>query len=265
MFSDHLARWDLTPDGEAIITGTSQLLPVCLESGVPAMLKIAVVEEEQCAGQLMRWWDGQGAARVLAHDGAALLLERAQDGPLLADLSREDRDEEASCIICGVVANLHACRPQPPPDLVPLERWFEPLMLAGEAQGGVLRFARSTAVALLASPQEVRPLHGDIHHGNILHFGSRGWLAIDPKGLLGERAFDHANLFCNPDQATATRPGRLARQIEVVATAAELELGRLLAWVLAWAGLSAAFLLEDGLPPDDALSLADLAAAEMNR
>ena len=93
MLSDYVARWDLTPDGEPISTGTSQLLPVRLGSGVPAMLKIAVVEEEQRAGQLMRWLDGQGAARVLAHDGTALLLERAQDGPLLSDLPRNGRDD----------------------------------------------------------------------------------------------------------------------------------------------------------------------------
>lgn len=265
MFSVYLVRWNLIPDGEAIITSTSQLLPVRLGSGVPAMLKIAVVEEEQRAGQLMRWWAGQGAACVLAHDDAALLLERAQDGPLLSDFPRNGRDDEASRIICAVVASLHAHRSPPPPGLVPLARWFEPLMLAGTARGGMLRLASSTAAALLTMPQEVRALHGDIHHGNILHFGSRGWLAIDPKGLLGERALDYANLFCNPDQATATKPGRLARQIEVVATAAQLEPGRLLAWVLAWAGLSATFLLEDSLPPDDALRVADLAAAEMNR
>ncbi len=53
---------------------------------------------------------------------------------------------------------------------------------------------------------------GDLHHRNILDFGSRGWLAIDPKGILGERGFDFANIFCNPDPAIATVPGRLAHQ-----------------------------------------------------
>ena len=92
-------------------------------------------------------------------------------------------------------------------------------------------------------------LHGDIHHGNILDFGPRGWLAIDPKGLTGERAFDYANIFCNPDLETATSPGRLARRAEVVAEAAALNRGRLLQWIVAWAGLSAAFSIEDGASP----------------
>jgi len=54
---------------------------------------------------------------------------------------------------------------------------------------------------LLADQHDVGVLHGDIHHGNILDFGPRGWLTIDPKGLIGERDFDYANLFCNPDLA----------------------------------------------------------------
>jgi streptomycin 6-kinase len=108
-------------------------------------------------------------------------------------------------------------------------------------------------------------LHGDIHHGNILDFGERGWLVIDPKGLIGERGFDYANLFCNPDHGTATAPGRLVRQVEVVSEAAGLERRRLLQWILAWAGLSAVWHLSDGTTPETALEAAQLADAELRR
>jgi streptomycin 6-kinase len=103
-------------------------------------------------------------------------------------------------------------------------------------------------------------LHGDIHHGNILDFRERGWLAIDPKGVIGERGFDYANLFCNPDYETAAAPGRLRRQVEIVANAAGLEQRRLLEWVLAWAGLSAAWDLNGDTPPATALMVAEMAA-----
>ena len=123
-----------------------------------------------------------------------------------------------------------------------------------------------TALELLASQYDVVELHGDMHHGNVLRFGSRGWLAIDPKGLIGERGFDYANIFCNPDDQTAAMSSRLARQISVVAKAADLVPNRLLSWVLAWAGLSVAFSIEDGLAPNTArLKIAELAAAELNR
>lgn len=37
-------------------------------------------------------------------------------------------------------------------------------------------------------------------------FGERGWLAIDPKRLLGERSFDFANIFTNPDLTDLAQP-----------------------------------------------------------
>ncbi len=226
------------------------------------MLKVAVQEEERAGAALMIWWRGEGAARVLAHHGAALLLERAEGGMALAELACIGRDDEASRIMCEVASRLHAPRPGQPPVLTGLSRRFQALE-ARAAQGGIFASAAATAKDLLASPQDARVLHGDIHHNNILDFGPRGWLAIDPKGLLGERGFDYANIFCNPDFRTAVEPARFSRRVDVVATAAGLEHGRLLQWILAWAGLSASWHLEDGSTPDTALAIAQLALARL--
>jgi len=263
MFGDYLKRWELAPDGEPIITRTSGLLPV-RSGGVPAMLKVARIDEERIGGLLMQWWGGHGAARVMARDKNAILMERAVTGASLADLAR-NRDDDASRIICTVLAQLHTPRGHPPATLVALTEWFEPLRAAAEARGGLFRIAASTASDLLSTQQDIVVLHGDIHHRNILNFGSRGWLAIDPKGLIGERYFDYANIFCNPDHEMAKMPGRLSRQVRVVAKAAHLECHRLLAWIVAWAGLSAAFLVDDGLLPNAELAMAERAAAELNR
>jgi streptomycin 6-kinase len=127
-----------------------------------------------------------------------------------------------------------------------------------------LRHAAKTARELLDAPQEVGVLHGDLHHGNVLDFGPRGWLAIDPKGLVGERGFDFANIFCNPDAAVALAPGRLARQTSIVADAAGLDRTRLLQWIVACAGLSAAWIMGDGDHPVLELAVAESAAAELN-
>jgi streptomycin 6-kinase len=129
----------------------------------------------------------------------------------------------------------------------------------------VFAAAAHTARELLASPRDVMPLHGDLHHGNILDFGDRGWLTIDPKGLVGERGYDFANIFCNPDAEVALSPGRLSRTLDVVANAAGLERERLLRWVLAYAGLSAAWSLEDGDDPGLALAVAQLAIEALAR
>ena len=264
IFATHLARWGLVPDGEPIATPGSSLLPV-RRGGVPVMLKVAREAEERAGARLMAWWEGDGAARVLEHDGDALLLERALGDGSLARMARSGRDDEASRILCAAAARLHAPRGRPPPELVPLERWFRALAPAAAEHGGILRRAESAARELLSAPRGVVVLHGDLHHGNVLDFGERGWLAIDPKGLVGERGFDFANLFCNPDLATAAAQGRLERQATVVAEAAGLERTRLLRWVLAYAGLSAAWTLEEGDHPEIALAVAEIAAAELER
>jgi streptomycin 6-kinase len=264
MFDPFLSRWGLAPDGEPIVTFSSALLPV-RRDGAPLMLKVAHAPEERAGAALMAWWAGDGAARVLAHEGDALLMERATGPGSLVRMARGGEDDEASRILCAAAARLHAPRDDPAPALVPLDRWFRSLEPVAAARGGILSRSAEVARELLADPRDVVVLHGDLHHQNVLDFGARGWLAIDPKGLLGERGFDFANLFCNPDLETATAPGRLARQADVVAAAAGLERGRLLRWVLAFAGLSAAWSLEDGDDPVQALAVAELAAAELGR
>lgn len=263
MFTEYLARWALTPDGEPITTPTSHLLPVRFR-GLPAILKIATEPEEQFGGGLMPWWGGAGAARVYAHDGNALLLERAIETQSLANLARTGRDNDACRMLCQVAARLHTPRDNPP-EVVLLTDWFRELWPAADKHGGTFALSAEAARALLEAPQEEVILHGDLHHGNILDFGERGWLAIDPKRLGGERGFDYANLFLNPDAETAQAPGRLARRASVVADAAGLDRTRLLRWVLAYAGLSAAWSLDAGDPPEDALRIAREAAAELGQ
>ncbi|WP_216317796.1 aminoglycoside phosphotransferase family protein [Deinococcus aestuarii] len=264
-FDPYLRRWNLVPDGELIHTNSSDLLPVRL-AGEPAMLKVARVDEEEVGHRLMVWWNGEGAARVLRHDGEAALLERVEGDLSLAELVHAGQDDEASRILCGTVDVLHGCQARPWPDVPPLEQWFRALEETAPQVGGVMTLALDTARHLFREPQGVRPLHGDLHHGNVLHSRERGWLAIDPKGLIGERGFDYANIFCNPDLETATRPGRLARQAHVVAEAAGLDRTRLLQWILAYAGLSAAWHLEDEEEGQarQTLAVASLAAAELN-
>lgn len=261
MFQDFIARWDLAPAGDPIRSGSSALLPVTWR-GAPAMLKIALIEEERRGAGLMQAWDGKGAAQVLAGEGDGLLMERATGERSLAAMSASGEDDEATRIICSAVARLHEPLTARPPVLMPLTRWFYALDLAAPTQGGILAECEKISTELLAHEQDIVALHGDIHHDNILDFGARGWLAIDPKGLRGDRAFDYANLFCNPD-ASAADPARFDRRLGIVSQAVGIDRTRLLKWIFAWAGLSAAFSIEDGDPPDGALAIAELAKARL--
>jgi streptomycin 6-kinase len=175
------------------------------------------------------------------------------------------RDSEAVRIMCATIARLHRARQKPPPALCPLDRWFSDLFPAAQTHGGVLALCAETARNLLAAPSDCTVLHGDIHHDNVLYFDGRGWLAIDPQALIGERGFDYANLFCNPDHATATDQAQFAQRLDVVADAAPIERRRLLQWILAWAGLSASWLINDGDSVQTTLRVAELAAAALAR
>lgn len=63
------------------------------------MLKLPHEEDERLGGVLMEWWEGDGAARVLARNIAALLLERTTGTASLADMARSERTirPAASC------------------------------------------------------------------------------------------------------------------------------------------------------------------------
>jgi streptomycin 6-kinase len=255
MIEELLARWELVPAGDPVETRSSVLAPVSWR-GRPAMLKVARIEEERRGGGLMEWWAGEGAAPVLQREGNALLMARAEGGDL-AGLA----DDEATKILCDVAVRLHAARSKPRPELMPLSQWFRALEPAAMAHGGVLAECVAVARDLLAAQEQAIPLHGDLHHENVLDFGVRGWLAIDPKGLIGDRAFDYANLFFNPRHEPAK--ANFQQRADQVGRLAGLDRARLLRWIAAWGGLSAAFSIEDGDPPEDAMEIAQMALGQL--
>ena len=127
-----------------------------------------------------------------------------------------------------------------------LDRWFEALFnkAAADRQAGIesiyLRGA-SLAEQLLVDQREVCVLHGDIHHRNIKQ-SSRGWLAFDPKGLVGERTYDCANTLCNPFMpGIVHNETRLLTNAAILAEGLELELSRVLEFTFAYACLSASW------------------------
>jgi len=262
-FEPWLTRWRLSPDGEGFASLAGKLLPVRHQDG-PAILKLSWSQEEIAGGTLMEWWNGDGAARVIAREGEALLLERATGPRLLTTMARGDEDDEATRILCTVGARLHATRSSPPPtSLVPLEYWFRQLWPTAATHGGLYAKSAKASRSLLNQPQEVGIVHGDLHHANVLDFGARGWLAIDPKGLLGERGYDFPHIIMNPDIETASAPGRLGRRVAVISEAAAIDPRRLLTWIVAYAGLSASWTLADGDDPWRALTIGEIAAAEL--
>ncbi len=201
-------HWDLQDNGEVFKTHSSLLQPVIYKN-IKAMLKIPIAAEERRGSLLMACWDGNGSAKIFHHDENALLMERAVGGRSLKQMVMDGNEDEANRIICRVAEKLHAANCSGIKNLIPLPIWFNALKPAADRYGGILVECNTIANRLLSDPLAMVVLHGDIHYENILDSGTRGWVAIDPKGLLGERGFDFANIFCNPDVKTATSPGRL--------------------------------------------------------
>ena len=184
-------------------------------------------------------------------------------------MSWSGNDAQACRIICHAASRLHLPRNASTPALTPLLYWFRCLAPAAKKHGGILTHCAAVANVLLSSPQNEVVLHGDLHHGNILDFGTKGWLAIDPaKGLVGERGFDYANIFTNPDLAAPTKPVAIepeifAQRVNIVSEIAKIERQRLLMWIIAWCGLSSAWFLQEGDCATIPLRIAELASAEL--
>ena len=141
-----------------------------------------------------------------------------------------------------------------------IERCFASLFdFAGRASADPLYFdAARVARSLLNSPRDVRLLHGDMHHENILRSASRGWVAIDPQFLIGESAYDVANALYNPEGLPdiTESPERLEVRVRILSQELQLDPERVLAFGFAHGGLSAAWRLEDGQDPEPRLRVA---------
>jgi streptomycin 6-kinase len=64
--------------------------------------------------------------------------------------------------------------------------------------------AESLFRELIASSESPVLLHGDLHHFNILSARRQPWLAIDPKGVAGEPAYEPGALLRNPNPELCT-------------------------------------------------------------
>ncbi|MCL4541657.1 MAG: aminoglycoside phosphotransferase family protein [Chloroflexi bacterium] len=100
--------------------------------------------------------------------------------------------------------------------------------------------ARDTFQQLIASTSQVVVLHGDLHHGNIARSQRDFWLAIDPKGVLGDPAYECGAFLRNPSRISRVPDfkQRLAWRVEQLSTRLHLPQQRIWQWAFAQAVLS---------------------------
>jgi streptomycin 6-kinase len=264
----YISKWSLSDPHPLAQTATSSLYKVLTTDGL-AVLKIFSkigVEDEKGAVEAMRWYGGEGAIQLLNFDEGAMLLEYV-DGEDLVTLVKHGEDETATQVIIDVLKRLlRQNQDNAPRRLTSLRRRFRSLFKKAEEDrrmGTTSLFIRGAVVArdLLADQGPPYVLHGDIHHENIMHHSRRGWLAIDPKGLIGDKVYDAANALCNPislPKVVQSRE-RLLRRASAMAAGLDINRARLLSYVFAHACLSASWSLEDGQSPSFGMAMAEIA------
>lgn len=225
----HWARqWACDLDGAEIVTEAALLWP-CLRAGQPVMLKVlADSGDERGQAGFLAAWGGRGAVAVLDSGPDALLMERIVPfGPSLEAMALGGADDAAMQVLCDVAARLRGVNA---PGLIPLDRRMADLDKLTDWP--LARWACGLRDEMLARNDDWVGLHGDLHHFNVMRDARRGWLAIDPKGLLGPPVYDLANCLLNPYPHLdhIRDPGRMARRAAIVAEHLERSPREVLIW-----------------------------------
>ena len=255
-------RWEITV-GAPFGLSYNYVAQARRRDGSGAVIKIGAPWED---GELtreihaLRLYSGNGICRLLASDfeHQAMLLERLRPGEMLARVAAGD--DAATRIGAEVMRRLW--RPvsdlPDPGQFKPLAEWFtrafERHRAAYDGPGpfpaAVLERAEAITADLLASVPHQVLLHGDFHHDNVLSAERAPWLAIDPKGMLGDPGYEVGPFLLNPDiRASVKSSALLRRRLDILASELRYDRQRLRDWGIAHAVLSACWSAED--PGDD--------------
>jgi streptomycin 6-kinase len=224
---------------------------------VPVVLKVIrhLGDEWRC-GEVLKAFDPRGVVRVYEYIDGAVLLEWLHPGTSLAAAALKGGDEEATETITEVIQRM-ANQGGPLQHFVTVEAWgkgFARYLTSGDNQipRDLVEKAEDLYSRLCATQREVRLLHGDLQHYNILFDRQRGWIAIDPKGVVGELEYEIGASLRNPFEAPELFTSRktIESRVKRYENKLKLDSKRALGWGFAQAVLSVIWTIEDGFPAD---------------
>ncbi|MFF9269676.1 aminoglycoside phosphotransferase family protein [Streptomyces rochei] len=244
-----LDRWGLRLDGSAMHGWAALVLPVVAGDGTPAVLKLQILDAETEGEPVaLRLWDGDGAVRLLDHDPATgtMLLERLDPTRTLAHVADS---REAALVVARLLAHLTAT-PAPPGlrhlgDIARgmLERTPRALERVPDPADRRLIADCAAAVREVVDEPGDRLLHWDLHYENVLGSERAAWLAIDPKALAGDPAFD-----LMPALDNRYEPGETRWRFDAMTDVLGLDRERARAWTLGRVLQNCLWNVEDGDP-----------------
>ena len=216
---------------------------------------------ERLGAEVLRCFDGNGSVRLYSADEGAHLLEFIS-GPSLKSLVEQGNDAEATEVICQVVEKIHAYAGPVPPLLESLETTFSSLFKKSKEDNveSIFKIGAGVAQKLIESSQDIRVLHGDIHHENILWHPERGWVLIDPQCLIGEWAYDLSNCFFNPNGmlSMVASSERILSLCKIFSKRLHISEKRILEFAFSCGCLRACWCMEDGQKPEEALLISKI-------
>lgn len=226
-----------------VASGYQNDKPIILKIGLNSK---ALAKEASC----LKAFAKHAAAEVIANDDNMIIMQRAVPGTTLKD-HFPDGDDKATKVLCSVIKELYKADIFENHDFYNLHELFNTLDQDLDIPNEILSKARHLRDELLSStPKEVL-LHGDLHHDNILQNGD-SWLVIDPKGFIGDPAFEIAAYLCNPipellqeDNASEI----IANRIKLCSEELEISEARITDWLYAKSVLCWAWSLDDNLDP----------------
>ena len=210
--------------------------------------------DESHSGKVLRAFAGYGAVRVYESETNAVLLERLEPGDQLVNLVKRGKDEEATRILAQVIEKLaYHNAPIECPTAADWGRGFDRYLDSGDQQipGELVHEARELYQDLASSQRTTMLLHGDLQHYNVLFDNERGWVAIDPKGVVGELEYEVGAILRNPVELREfyTTPAIISHRLGTLTDLLHLDHSRALNWSFAQAVLSAIWNIEDGQEP----------------
>lgn len=220
-----------------------------IQGDLPVVVKVAFDAQSLYREKLcLEAFKGHGAVGVLDYDGTWMLQQRAIPGKSLSALFPDD-DAHATEIFCTLAKKLHRAKVCDSSAFSSLKQLFQPLDQSWKIPDPILSKARSFRDELLETSIKQVLLHGDLHHGNILQ-SEKDWVAIDPKGYIGDPAFEPAAYLCNPVSSLleSSHPKkRIASRINTCSRLLELPQDRISQWLYAKSTLCWIWSLEDRL------------------
>ena len=220
-------------------------------SGEPVALKsYRRTEDARRTADVLDAFGGRGMVRLIERRSDALLIERVKPGTPLSALVDSGVDDEATRVLARTIRQM---RPDRIPDGVPavatLGEGFSRYIASGDVHlpATTVRTAAALYFQLCESQTRVRLLHGDLHHDNLLLDAGRGWIAIDPKGVIGEVEYELAVSLRNPIQRPDVfgDPRVFERRVDQFARELAVNAERVKKWAYATAVLAAIWTIED--------------------